>query len=387
MKQINLNQVNIKKLSLSLIATTVIGLGLVNCGGSSTSSSTDTTYAYTGAGSQWDNVMNETAKTFVITHKPESNESVDFTINGTFENLDSGFKKLTVTTATGTDAPSVGTIGYGLDIPGYAFFLQPAEDRGELITMVKGGECPSEDILGNWVSVKNLHDVDPSTNLGTPQDVSVVTAESFGTFSWNNSTKKLSLPAQYSLSNPTVNLNRTQVLDINCSDGIATIDGATMYLTSNGGMIVHTEYTSNAATGTTDESVITAFASETLSAKSDFDGTYAGVLVSADASVATSIQAVSVTCTDGTCSGNIIDPDTNTAPTSGGGSATLNLTGTINVPNAGFISGTMTTTDGSGNMTCMIDTNAASTSKTLISCSGQNPGATTELFNLLLVSQ
>jgi hypothetical protein len=381
-----MKQVNLKKVSLSLITATVMGLGLVNCGGSSTAA-TDTTNSYTGAGSQWDNTINETAKTFAITHRPEAGQAIDFTINGTFETLTSGFKKLTVTTATGTDAPTVGSTGYGLDIPGYAFFLQPSDSSGELITMVAGGECPTEDVTGNWITVKNLHDVNTTTNLGTPQDVSSATADSFGTFSWNATTNQLELPANYALVNPTTSLGGQAPFDVNCTDGVATITDVTMYLTSNGGLIVHAEHDSGSGNGTTDESVINAFAAETLTATSDFDGTYAGILLSADASTSSSVKPVSLTCLAGSCTGLIIDPDTNVAPLSGGGTATLNLTSAVNSPSAGFVSGTMTTPDGTGNMTCMVDTAAAGTTKTLINCSGQNPGATTELFNMILVSQ
>jgi len=358
-----------RKTTLSLVAGLTLTLGLVNCGGGGSTSTTvasDTTNSYTGAGSQWNNSINDTAKTFTITHQPEANESIDFTINGSFEELDSGFKKLTVSTSTGTNAPSVGSVGYGLEIPGYAFFLQPEESSGELITMVQGGECPTQDLSGNWVTVKNLHDVNTSTNVGTPADVSSATQDSFGTFNWDLANSKLNLPLKYALSNPTVDLNSSESVDINCTNGVAQIPGVTMYLTSNGGVIVHAEHDSGSGNGTTDETVITAFSSETLTAKSDFDGNYAGILLSSDVSSASSVEALSMVCQSGVCSGDIIDPSTN-SPIVAAGSATLNLTGNINSPSAGFISGTITTKDGIGNMTCMVDTNAASTGKNLMS--------------------
>ena len=375
--------------TLSLVAGLTLTLGLVNCGGggSSTTTTTDTTNSYTGAGSQWDNSINETQKTFVITHRPEANESIDFTINGTVADLESGFRKLTVTSSTGANSPTAGTVGYGLEIPGYAFFLQPEEDSGEVITMVQGGECPTSDFSGNWVSVKNLHDVNTTTNVGTPADVSRADHDSFGTFSWDSVNSKINFLTTYSLVNPTVDLNRTESQDINCTNGVAQIPGATMYLTKNGGAIVHTEFDSGNGDGRTDESVISAFASEALTSKSNFNGDYAGVMVAADVSATTSVQLISASCTNGLCSGDVIDPITNT-PVAGGETVTLNLTGNINEPSNGFISGTISTSNGgSGNMTCMVDTDAASTGKTLVSCSGQNPDSNAELFNFILVSK
>lgn len=376
------------KYFLALLATVISSLLLISCGGSSSEDSATVANAYNGAGSQWD-ISLSTDNTFLITHKPSVSTAIDMTINGTYTTLTSGFLKLTITSVSGTstDKPSVGDTGYGLEIKGYAFFLQPTDSTGEIITMVQSGSCPTTDLTGNWITAKNLHDISATTGLGTSADVSSNTQDGFGTFSWDNSTSTLSLPTTYALAAPTAAFPTAGFSStITCTDGIADLSGiATMYLTSNGGAIVHNESTNS--NGTTDESVITVFAAETLTAASDFDGDYAGVLINSDTSSSDAVQAISVNCSSGTCTGSVIDPETNAAPTSGSGTATLDLTGTINSPSAGFINGTITISSASGNITCMVDTNAASTTKTLISCSGQEPGDNTKLFNVLLVSK
>lgn len=365
-----------------LILMSLLGFSLVNCGGSSSPSVVN---AYNGAGSKWDIVLSSD-DTFSITHKVNVSSATDMTIEGSYTTLDSGFLKLTITSAVGTssDLPSEGDTGYGLEIDGYAFFLQPTESAGEVITMIQAGNCPSGDIDGNWITVRNLHNINAS-GQGTSIDVSDVSQDVFGVFSWDNSTNIISLPNQYSLAAPTTDLLRPFSTPVTCTDGIATLDGATMYLTSNGGAIVHTE--NDNGDGTTDESIITAFAAETLVAATDFDGNYAGVLVNSDSSASDAVQPVSVSCSAGTCTGTVIDPETNAAPASGGGSAIIALTGTLNSPSSGFINGTITIGGSLGAITCMIDTNAANTTKTLISCSGQEASDNTKLFNVLLVSK
>ena len=54
-------------------------------------------------------------------------------ISGTYTTLDSGLLKLTVTSSSGTDAPSEGEEGYALHIPGFVLMLSPVGGEGDLV--------------------------------------------------------------------------------------------------------------------------------------------------------------------------------------------------------------------------------------------------------------
>lgn len=381
-----MKNLSFKKSALTLLAGVTISLGIINCGGggsdSTASAGSGTTNSYTGAGSKWDITLNAN-NTFEITHRDTATSPIDREINGTFNILDSSFRKMTVTSVSGANAPSVGDTAYGLEVPGYAFFLRPSEDSGEVITMIQAGNCPSGDFSGNWITARNLHDFNDSSKVGTSQDASDAGSDVFGTFSWTDTNSSLNILTQYSLAAPTTDLNSPNSMSVTCQDGVAALGNATMYLTANGGAIVHV--VNPQVGGLTDESIITAFAAENIATKAVFSGDYAGILMNADVSDRDSIQPLAVTCdTNGTCIGNTIDPDSGANT---GTAATLTLNGTLNAPSNGFISGTIDVGGATGAVTCMLDSDAASSGKNLISCSGQDPADNTQLFNILLVTK
>ena len=107
---------------------------------------------YSGPGSKWDITFHDNGSFGIDKYASASSTTSDFTVTGTYTDLSSGFKKLTVGAVTGTGGPSVGDLAYGLEIPGYVFVLKPLSGD-QIIPMVISGTCPTADFTDNWVMV------------------------------------------------------------------------------------------------------------------------------------------------------------------------------------------------------------------------------------------
>lgn len=208
-------------------------------GGSSNGSSTGvsvvtgTAGSYQGAGSKWEAIF--TTTDFTLKHYPTvSSGTATLSVSGNYVEYSTGFRKMTVTSATGTNAPSAGTQAYGFDVPGFAFFLKPISANSEPIVMLKAGSCPSSGFTGNWMiakfdtnvtldSTKDTFGSAVFTNNGTASTavIGMLEAEAgtllgYGTMSYNYNTC-----ANSSLSFPGSN------------------DTVDMFFTENGGALVH----------------------------------------------------------------------------------------------------------------------------------------------------
>ncbi|MGI9325744.1 MAG: hypothetical protein ACR2PZ_11040 [Pseudomonadales bacterium] len=65
-------------------------------------------------------------------------------------------------------------------------------------------------------------------------------------------------------------------------------------------------------------------------------------------------------------------------------SLVLNLSGTLDQPETGFITGSIVADNDTGNIACIVNTNTGTAAATLISCTDQNPEAGASMFNLNL---
>lgn len=93
---------------------------------------------------------------------------------------------------------------------------------------------------------------------------------------------------------------------------------------------------------------------------------------------------LAVACVSGMCTGAILaDVETGAVDE---GSAAIDLSGGMNLPEPGFITGSITA-DGTGNLARMVYTEAAGTGRTIISCVGQSPGDASKMFNVIMVSR
>jgi len=162
-------------------AAALLALAACGGGGSNAGGGTVSAVSYSGPGSRWDADL-ATDGSFTITRRDSVSAPVDLTVNGSYEGLASGFLKLTMASASGTNAPSAGDITYTLDVPGYALMLKPLDaGNDQIIPMVRSGECPTVDMDANLVMVKKDDGV-LANDAGR---------EFFGTFHDNLNTHKL----------------------------------------------------------------------------------------------------------------------------------------------------------------------------------------------------
>ena len=370
--------------SLMLIALS--GLALM-AGCSDDASTADTTTStissqnYTGPGSKWDLQLNDDG-TFHIDHRPNVDSAIDFTVDGTYIRHDSGFITLEVTGGEG-DAPAAGSTAWALEAPGYAFMLKPL-DGEQLIAMVTAGECPPGDLDANWVIVKQ----DRSGDDGHAEANSD-TRDFAGTFHYDAATGVPTLPVKKALSTgfPDVTGGGIDPGDVVCDQGIMDVPGATMYLTANGGAIVHTE--SGTPADETDDQIIFGLGQKAITNAADTDGDYAGMLFDDNMADGSKLNPVSLSCTSGTCVATLVTDVVSGAASTD--SVTITLSNDINAIGDTVVNGFMTgsISDGSenGNMICMVDTNAVGSGKKIVSCVGQSPGDVNDMFNVLFVSR
>lgn len=370
------------KKNLLALAFTVAGLSLISgCSSDTSGTNTSDSENYNGPGSKWDLELNVDGS-FHIDHRPSIDTAIDYTVDGTYTRHDSGFVTLAVTGGSGADAPAVGSEAWALEAPGYAFMLKPV-DSEQLIAMVTSGTCPTADFDANWVIVK--HDTS-----GGHADASNVNRDFAGTFHYDSATGTPTLPVKKSLADgfPDVTGGGIDPGDVVCDSGIMNIPGAAMYLTANGGAIVHTD--SGTPGDSADDSFIFGLGQKAITNISESDGDYAGMLFDDNMSDGSKLNSISLSCTSGTCIGNIVT-DVKTGATSAD-SVTITLSNSVNdiggTSADGFLTGTIDDgMGGTGNMVCMADPDAVGSGKKIVSCVGQSPGDTNQMFNVLFVSK
>ena len=332
--------------------------------------------SYSGPGSKWDFDLAADG-TFTIERRPDVNSPVDMTVTGTYDRLESGFILFTVGGGSGQNPPAQGDKAWAIEVPGYALLVRPIQSGSDqIIAMVSAGSCPSSDINANWVLVRKELSI-----LANDE-----TASYSGVFNYAVATNTPSLQSQYSLVNPTSDLGGQPIpSSATCADGILDLSGvgAVMYLTDNGGAIVHT------GTETTDESddtIYFALDQQAIGNVTALDGDYAGMAYNEDAPAGQRVFAVALSCTSGSCTGDVMSDVE--AGTTAGSAFSIELSGTVDSPVNGLISGTVQGgNDPASALTCMVNTNASGTTKNIINCVGQAPGDTTKMFNVMFVSK
>lgn len=365
--------------TMASAASIAVASLLIACGSSSSTTAvtaTTTSTNYNGPGSKWD-VELVSDGNFTAVRRPDVNSAVDMTVTGTYVTQSNGIIKLTVSSAVDDSnntlsSPANGDVAWGLNAPGYAFMLRPMDSSSDqLIPMVTSGACPSSDMSGNWVNV-NMQ----SGRLATDN------SDFFGTFNFDATNQQGNLPGRYSLANPTSNLGSMALGTGSCSNGIMTISDGVMYLATNGAIVRTGTDTSG---DETDDSFIFAFAQKAITDINNLDGTYGGMLFDGSNLSGQKINPVTMNCSAGSCTATQLDTDLTTT-LSGGATINLNAGSGVDQPGTGFVTGTVTDGSGTGNLSCMVDIDAAGTGKKIASCVGQSPGDTSKLFNVLFVS-
>ncbi|MEM7210000.1 MAG: hypothetical protein AAF434_19420 [Pseudomonadota bacterium] len=357
----------------SAVASALVAavVAVTACGGGSSTSEPETSTSYNGPGSKWDFTF-KSGGTFEITKRDDAASPVLFTVNGDWVTTSSGFKMLTVTAVSGTGGPSVGDVAWAIDVPGYALLLKPVEaGSDQVIPMVAAGSCPETDLDANWVIVKKA----------MASDATDSTRDFFGQYSYDSTTGVSILPSTRALDNAFTDQGVSSLGAVTCSDGLADVADAQMYMTNNGGAIVHTQ-----VTDPSDSSFIFALAQKAITNVANFDGNYAGMVFDGNYVAGDRVIPASMSCTSGVCTGSLLSGPENSATSSD--PWTLNLSGTVDGFGDGLITGTITddTSSNSGNAACMVDVDVLNGGQKIISCVVQSPGNNAEMGNAIFTS-
>ena len=335
---------------------------------SSTGGGATTTTRYNGPGSKWDFEFSSDG-TFDISKRANASSPVLFSVDGTWVTTSRGFKLLTVTAVSGTGGPSVGDVAWAVDVPGYALLLKPIESGSDqVIPMVAAGACPTADQNANWVIVKKAN----------ASDATDASRDFFGTFSWNAGASTATLPMRRALDNSFTDQGANGLGAVTCTNGLASVSDAQMYLTNNGGAIVHTQINNP-----NDASFIFALGQKAITNVTNFDGTYAGMIFDGNYASGNRVIPATMSCTGGTCTGSLL-----AGPQDGSAASdpwTLTLSGTVDGLGNGLITGTIRddTSSNTGNAACMVDVDVLGAGGKIISCVVQSPGDNTKMGNAI----
>ena len=340
---------------------------IASCGGGSNTEEVINT-EYNGIGSNWSATFNSD-NTCSLT---ESTASIS--VNCNYEDVASGFRKVTVTSASGSGAPSAGDVLYSLNIPGYAFVFKPTSGDS-IVPMVSAGNCPAAPLSSNYVMVqgKTNNVGDAFTNWG----VFGVLNQTAITGNQQSGTYNLDID-RYQADGTSLGNSDAGVLS--CSSGITNYSNAgttvRAYLTSGSGMVIEVR----ADTGRYERHF--SLAQETaFSDITAVDGNYSGYMFTGNGDSGHVVTSVVASIANGSISVAEINPGTNAVGSSVAG-LSLSLMG-----NNGEMQGTVTTVDGASGIGCAVDIDAGGSTKNFIACSGMQPGTSDQsLLGLMLIS-
>lgn len=342
-----------KKSTLILSSMGMLGIPLLlsSCGlDTSNGSASDPTYSptvsYNGSGSKWTVGFDSVNTSFRMTYDLTADGTPELVINGTYVEYSNQVRKLTVTSATGTGAPSPGDSAYGIEMPGFAFFLKPITSDKEPIVMIQAGACPSLNFSANWI--KASFDTAPTNSSDAFGSASFV-------LSGNNVTSSTIYQQKFDGTGATSTPSQSGPVG-SCTDGVLTFNNGTdnveMYFTSNGGALVK-------STG----GIIFAAPKLISATTADLAGTYTAIVFSGNkySGAPSVIMGKIAFNASGVGSGSQIT-DVATDATGAGGPSFSLTAGTD-----GLFTGTITNGHGPHPLNCILSTVS---SETLLACNG-----------------
>lgn len=274
------------RIIIALISVIAVSLAFWSCTNSATDSTNTknptvagTAGVFQGAGSKWKATFTTTS--FVLEYFPTATSTTaDMTVNGTYVEYTSGFRLLTVTTATGTNAPTAGSQAYGFNIPGFAFLLKPiGNSNEEIIVMLDGASCPASggSFNANWIIAKfsdGATMLDSRDVFGTAVFDMSTPASSDATITQFSAQTATNLGSNVMAFNYTTCANGLLSFQANAGPPVETVD---MFFTANGGALVHSHDTA------THDSLIFAAPKHTGDiTQADLAGTYSVLVFDSD---------------------------------------------------------------------------------------------------------
>ena len=325
--------------------------------------------SYSGPGSNWDFDLFDDG-TYSVTHSTMAGMPSETSFGGSYEVTPGGFVSLSVDSATGGNAPAVGSQLWGVDIGGAAFFMSPVAAYGaDFIPMVRGSECTGSDLSNNWINVRARSSADAASAEGSY----------FGAYAFRASDNGSKLDTQFALTTGNPDQGQFDLGHGFCDDGVIATPTSDIRVSAAGSAVAHAD-----ATSPDGGFIAFAMPKTTLGSITELDGSYNGVLSDAAADGESNVSAVVVSCSSGICTGEFVT-DIVTGTLSGE-TFSVDLSGSLNVPAGGMTTGTITVNGSSGNLGCMLDGNVNFAGERMISCAGQSTNRSYALLNLVLSS-
>lgn len=318
---------------------------------------------YFGPGSVWELSLDDNDE-FTLTKKNligDANLLLD--IQGSYEDLDTGFTRLTLDSPVTGVHPEITALHIGTN----SVILMPIETNNEhLVAVIQSDVCNSTNVRGNWLEFRFASGVETTNGTQT----------FFGTWEYNPTAGTLTFPSNYNLL-PAYDKTTGQPLTSGtCSKGLSKNNNNSFYTNARSGVFSLNENDQNNHTlrfGMPAGEVVTLV---------NLNGDYVGMMY--DSSSKDS-RTVSATCSNGAC--EIF----NEASITQINRTNANYELALDTPDAlldGFVTGDLTDLSDSdmGNIACMVNLNIHS-QKNLLSCVGQQPDANSpDAVNIFLLS-
>jgi hypothetical protein len=353
----------------------------VACGGSSSSDDTPptgggdeiTTKNYNGAGSRWELNFKSDGNATIT----EANSNLE--INATYEDMESGFRKISVTNSSDTSKANIGDITYGFELPDYMFPFVSFTDNKLLPTVINDGECPTAQ---NHNFVVSFADSGSATN-----DFDGWGA--YGYWEYKSDENKTYVDVFKRDGTQTTDMSFNGSIISNCSGGklygVENGETTTGYFSKTGGIIwQQMRDSSNANPGGENDFMIP---KETnLNSINQINGEYIGYSISGNGQTSYTNTPVNVVATDGALVVKELDITNNTI---GNKLSDISLTTEVS-GTKGLWKGQVTTTSPSGTdgIGCAVDLDAGGSGKNVVICGAMLPDGTNKnLYSLILVSK
>jgi hypothetical protein len=371
--------ISFKKIGLSLAV--VASLSFCGCGSSSSDNTTlptgggdeITTKNYNGAGSRWELNFKSDGNATIT----EANSNLE--INATYEDMESGFRKISVTNSSDTSKANIGDITYGFELPDYMFPFVSFTDNKLLPTVINDGECPTAQ---NHNFVVSFADSGSATN-----DFDGWGA--YGYWEYKSDENKTYVDVFKRDGTQTTDINFNGSIISNCSGGklygVENGETTTGYFSKTGGIIwQQMRDSSNANPGGENDFMIP---KETnLNSINQINGEYIGYSISGNGQTSYTNTPVNVVATDGALVVKELDITNNTI---GNKLSDISLTTEVS-GTKGLWKGQVTTTSPSGTdgIGCAVDLDAGGSGKNVVICGAMLPDGTNKnLYSLILVSK
>jgi hypothetical protein len=299
---------------------------------------------------------------FDLALKTRPNGTLRVSVGGSYEDLSSGFSRLQVISATGTDAPALETRLPALRLDDQLLLLHPWDNNGLLLPFIPDNGCPESPFTANWIQLTTPSG-DLANNTSTPF---------FGVMSYSPDDEEIAIAHRYALTEDFPDLGAAESLPTGpCEEGFSLRDESHFFFADNGSALVHLSI------GSSDESLWLALPDAVISA-ADLDGTYIGFWVDNSRIASDRLWSVTTTCTAGSCP---VERITDVADLNSHANQRFQINldeETLDEPQQGLVMGSTEVTlsafdTRTGRLICMASDDFNNTGDKLLACVGQSP--------------